>query len=86
MGDRRYASILTDMSRFISAICENTVSGLDGGVVTSSERESSMRWDSGSKPVKMEGEFTLKVDVSSTVKKPSEAERESETKEVTTSK
>ena len=60
--------MLIVMSWFIRAICEETVIGLDGRVVTTSERESSMLWDSGWKPVKIEGEFTLQLEVSSTVK------------------
>ena len=61
--------MLIVMSWFISAICEETVRGLDGRVVTTLERESSMRWDWGLKPVKIEGEFMLKLEVSSTVKR-----------------
>ena len=50
--------MLIVMSWFISAICEVFITGLDGRVVKTSERESSMRRDSGSKLVKIEGEFT----------------------------
>ena len=60
--------MLIGMSWFITAICDVFITGLDGRVVKTLERESSMHWDSGSKPVKIEGEFTLKLEESSTKK------------------
>ena len=80
--------MLIVMSWFISAICETSITGLDGRVVKTSERESSMRRDSGSKPVKSEGEFTRKrkLEESSTENAKRSREKESETKEITTSK
>ena len=78
--------MLIVMSWFISAICVVLLQRLGWSSGNDFERESSMRWDSGSKPVKIEGELTQKLEESSTEKAKWSREKESETKEVTTSK